>query len=286
MAIVTTDDKHYKDIADSIRFGGEVANDESTQKIKLKPSEMAVANRNIMVDCYYYGYYEGDRDGRLLGIEQGIEQGKQAQYDAFWNDVFDTVNSYVTHKFLFAGRVWNDNTFSPTQSLSSKNVEAMFRETCIVDLKGILERNGVTFDFSKATSVDHFAYNSTIQNFPTIDFSSAERINSCFAYLSGDNVSIPLTLKSDGSQKFTSPFANSKGIVNLSITGVIGQGGFDVQWSTKLSKASITSIINALSTTTSGLAVTLSQTAVNNAFTSDEWSALIATKQNWTISLV
>lgn len=64
----------------------------------------------------------------------------------------------------------------------------------------------------------------------------------------------------------------------------------------KLSKPSITSIINCLSTTTSGLTVTLSKTAVNNAFetsegvadgsTSQEWLNLVATKTNWTISLV
>ena len=76
----------------------------------------------------------------------------------------------------------------------------------------------------------------------------------------------------------------------------ITKNGFDVQWSTELSKESIISIINALSDTTTALTVTLSKTAVNNAFetakgnadgsTSEEWAALIATKQNWTISLV
>ena len=62
----------------------------------------------------------------------------------------------------------------------------------------------------------------------------------------------------------------------------------DFDWQgrcTKLSKASITSIINGLSADTSGNTVTLSKTAVNNAFTDDEWATLIATKSNWTISL-
>lgn len=68
----------------------------------------------------------------------------------------------------------------------------------------------------------------------------------------------------------------------------------NMQWS-PLSKDSIISIINALSTATSDLPITLSITAVNNAFetspgaadgsTSEEWTALIATKPNWTISL-
>jgi hypothetical protein len=70
----------------------------------------------------------------------------------------------------------------------------------------------------------------------------------------------------------------------------IGGNGFNVQWSTKLSKASITSVVNALSSTTSGLSVTFSKTAVNNAFsggsTGAEWTALANTKSNWTINLV
>ena len=57
---------------------------------------------------------------------------------------------------------------------------------------------------------------------------------------------------------------------------------------TKLTKASLTSIINGLSADASGLTVSLSKTAVNNAFggtESAEWLALVATKPNWTISL-
>lgn len=84
-------------------------------------------------------------------------------------------------------------------------------------------------------------------------------------------------------------------LVNLTIEGTIGQNGFNVSWS-PLSKASLISVINALSDTTTGLTVTLRLAAVNTAFettagaadgsTSDEWTALIATKPNWTINLI
>ena len=81
----------------------------------------------------------------------------------------------------------------------------------------------------------------------------------------------------------------------MNVEGVIGQNGFDVHWSTNLKTASIVSIVEALSDSTSGLSVTLSQTAVNNMvfpFTSERtgitygsWSELEGTKTNWTISL-
>jgi hypothetical protein len=85
---------------------------------------------------------------------------------------------------------------------------------------------------------------------------------------------------------FSTTFANCASLRSLTMSGTIGKNGFDVQHSYVLNKASIESIIKALSATTSGLTVTLSETAVNNAFTAEEWDALEATKTNWTISLV
>lgn len=70
----------------------------------------------------------------------------------------------------------------------------------------------------------------------------------------------------------------------------------NMKWSKLLNKESITSVINALSTETDGISATISKTAVNNAFetsigakdgsSSPEWLALVATKPNWTISLI
>jgi hypothetical protein len=94
---------------------------------------------------------------------------------------------------------------------------------------------------------------------------------------------------------FNSTFINCRELQNITIEGSIGKSGFYIESATKLSKDSITNIINALSTTSSGKVMSLSLTAVNKAFetssganngsTSDEWEALKATKTNWTISL-
>jgi hypothetical protein len=94
---------------------------------------------------------------------------------------------------------------------------------------------------------------------------------------------------------FSTAFNNCISLVYLRVNGVIGQNGFDIRWSTKLSKDSILSIVNALSPTTSGLTVTFSEAAVKKAFatsegandgnTSSEWLALVATKENWNIAL-
>lgn len=78
--------------------------------------------------------------------------------------------------------------------------------------------------------------------------------------------------------------------------GVIGKNGINLRWSTKLSKASWYSIINALSTTTTGLSITGSLASVKKAFetspgsndgdTSTEWLELETSRSNWKINLL
>ena len=101
-----------------------------------------------------------------------------------------------------------------------------------------------------------------------------------------------IIMRDDGSQAVGNMFYIATELREVRFEGVIGQNGFDVHWSTKLSEASIRSIINALSTTTTGLTVTLSETAVHSIWPPPsmamwaQWEALIATRPNWTISLV
>ena len=100
------------------------------------------------------------------------------------------------------------------------------------------------------------------------------------------------TTKSIG---FGNMLDNCNSLLDLTLTGLVKQSGMNLRYSTKLSKASITSVINALDASVSGKSVTLSLTAVNAAFetaagandgsASAEWQNLIAAKPNWTISL-
>ena len=82
---------------------------------------------------------------------------------------------------------------------------------------------------------------------------------------------------------------------NIKFTGEITTSNFYITWSKKLSKASLNSLIIALSPTITGKTARISLTAVNTAFetstgagdgsTSQEWKDLIAIRPNWTISL-
>lgn len=87
-------------------------------------------------------------------------------------------------------------------------------------------------------------------------------------------------------------------LVTVNIEGTIGQTGINLQESKKLSRASIESIIRALSDEASGQSITFSKAAVDEAFAwyiggnkvegsvSGAWTGLKDSKSNWAITLV
>jgi hypothetical protein len=191
----------------------------------------------------------------------------------------------TNYAYLFESSYWNDDNFKPIYDLNVSTGTAMLRNSAITDLKGILEKQGVVLDTSGCGNLYNFMRDSKITHSPAISCISSSSVSQTF-YGCRDLVSVKLVLKSDGSNTFDNPFSYCESLEDLEIEGVIGQNNFRLHWSTKLSKASIINVINALSTTTSGLSVTLSKVAANNAFTEAEGNALLATRPNWTINLL
>lgn len=244
------------------------------------------------------GFSEGEAVGYQNGITEGIEQGRKSQYDEFWDCVF--ASQVGAHKF--SGSSWTDVTFQPNRNIKpTVSCQSMFALSDITDLVGILRNHNVVLDLSESlTRCDNmFGYCYKLTTVPYIDttnFTSGLGLSTMFCECNKLHTIIGIKLKTDGSQAFASTFENCMALENLTIEGTIGQNGFNVQWSTKLSKASWVSIVTALSATTSGLSITGSLVSVNTAFetsagakdgsTSAEWLNLIATKSNWTVNLV
>ena len=145
-------------------------------------------------------------------------------------------------------------------------------------------------DFSKFTTYfPNFNY-SSIQHVPELDIRGVSSIGPLFAYVSSlisvDNI----ILRDDGSQINLNLFNNNGNLEEIRFAGTIGQNGFDIRWSKSLSAKSLYSIINALSTTTTGLTITLPNTAEANYNANPPenapatWAELVATKSNWTIA--
>ena len=214
---------------------------------------------------YYGAITEGAVEGAQAKYEEGVADGKQEQYDAFM-DAFQSNGNRRYYAFAFWS-YWRYDLFPAKYTI----------------LVG-----------SAAAGHQMMAYNySIVDVLVDIVVTEAEPGNELFAYSA-----MLKTLKKISvidSVKFAGWFSGCTSLVNLTIEGVIGQNGFNVSWS-PLSKASIISVINALSSTTTGLTVTLRKAAVDTAFeiaqgsadgsSSEEWLNLIATKSNWTINLI
>ena len=230
-------------------------------------------------------------------VPKVYEQGKADQEQDFWSTYMNPGNDL---SYRFAGFGWYPTIFKPSVDMKPKtSARGMFtafnyynKGGQTFDLVEHLKELGVTLDFSSCVNMQECFGSAHISRVGVIDIRKSSNKYGIFAT---DWLETIDELIVDENYVYNSIFNGAKKLTNLKITGVIGKNGFSVAQSTKLSKASNTSIINALSTTTSGLTVTLSKTAVNKAFetsegandgsTSEEWSALEATKTNWTISL-
>lgn len=229
-------------------------------------------------------------------LDAAYEAGVKSEYDRFWDD-YQNNGNLNRYEYAFAGMGWTDELFKPKYDIITTGWSAyMFRTTQITDIVANTIDRGIKLDTNGATALNEmFAYASYLKRVPPLDFSNCGEASAVFIYCNVLETIMKLIVH-ENLKWYKSCFQNCRALVNLTIEGTIGTNNFDVQWSTKLSRASITSIINALSTTTSGLTVTLSKTAVNTAFetasgaadgnTSADWLALVATKPNWTISLV
>lgn len=220
--------------------------------------------------------------GKIEGL---FDAGKKAEYDALW----DNLQNYGTrqwYRYAFISE-WNNNNFFPKYDLVPKQYSyGMFWGNRVTNLAKRLEECGVILDTSGVDDFGTFFSNSLSVRLPTTSTVSASYLNNIFQNSYAETID-KLILKNDGSQTFsTSMFASCSLLKNIVIEGIIGQNGFNISWSKLLTKESITSIINALSSITAGLTVTISLTAVNTAFSSEEWETLAATKSNWTISLI
>lgn len=234
------------------------------------------------------GYSSGWDEGYSEGEVSGIEQGKQAQEDAFW-EAYQQNGTRTDYQGAFGGLGWTNEIFKPKYDIVTTNAAYMFRISGLSgDLVEILGNLGVTLDFSKtANFTETFSNCYNITRVGVIDISKATNATNMFTQCSALKT-IDKLIVSASTAFITFPGTVNK-LENLTIEGTIGKNGMNLSSATKLSKASITSIINALSTTTSGLSITLSSTAVTAAFgstTASEWTTLVSSRSNWTISLV
>ena len=261
MAIVRTDDKHYKAIADAIRK-------ETGLTETIYPKDMV----NILPLL------------KNAGWQIGYEYGRQSQYDEFW-DAFQDNGAKTSYFYGFYGKGWTDANFKPKYDIKPiGNTNGLFSYAQISNLKQILIDCRVTLDLSKATPVNTtFLGCKQLTYLPIMDFSSTTTLTGIFSGAEALISIDAIVLKSDGSQTFSEVFKNCYALEEVRISGAIGQNGFDV-CASPLSHDSLMSIINHLydySGTTTTKTLTLG--ADNLAKLTDAEKA-IATERGWSLA--
>ena len=234
-------------------------------------------------------YPNGLSQGRAEGRELGISEGRQAEYDAFW-DAFQSKGTRVSYACGFGGSGWSNTLFKPKYDICPTDSYMMFRSTGITDLKNI----PVKLDFSNSTNTQYMFQWAEVKYIGELDVRKVRYSLSSNMFSYASIVSIDL-LKIGADNSYSGWFTGCSTLVSIAIDGEICRDSFDISPCTKLNKASIESIINALSNEKSGLTVTLSKTAVNREFginvddpttypEGSEYYALRQSKSNWTIS--
>lgn len=212
-------------------------------------------------------------------------KGIQAEYDRFW-DTYQQDGNRKDYRQAFAGYGWTPETFKPKYDMHVTNGYMMFMYSRMpIDLPDTL---GVKLDFSNSTTPLQYTFNTTLfTRIGVVDGRTSEtgagaffdtfcystRLHTIDKIVCGDNTTFS-----------NNCFVSCTSLSNITFEGTIGKS-INFQWC-PLTKASITNIVEHLSSTATGQTCTFKKSAKEEAFTSDEWEALIATKPNWSIVLI
>lgn len=235
---------------------------------------------------------------KVLRAKQDYDEVYDAGKQAGHIDMVKSHQEYGERKdyqYMWAGKWWTEDRIQPQYDIKPTDAYMMFyQNTNIKDLVSLLKSRGVSLDTSECTNLQYTFSSPSITKIGVVD---ARKVYAFYYPFNGAKQLVEVEkfiLKSNGAQTFSGCFDNCESLEKFIVEGVIGKAGFNVKWSKKLNKESLTSIFNTLSTTTSGLTVTLSKTAVNNAFGIDvddestypegsEYYTLRHSKDNWTV---
>lgn len=246
MAIVVTDDRHYKAIAEAIKKSVPMWKD------GIRPEWMDSGVDDVYAVAYGTGRIDGTAEGEVLGAEIGREAERNDFFRTFQNNGNET-NYY----YAFAYGRFTDANYDPKYDIvcssgtttSSQNV--FYNASEITDTKVAI--------YARGRSASNMFYGCT----------ALRTIQKLVVY-------VGLT--------YANTFTNCTALTNLTIEGEIG-ASIDLHWS-PLSRESLISVVNALddasyaTLTVSSAAV---NAAFPNRV---EWDALFENKPTWEISEV
>lgn len=281
MALVITDDKHYKNIADKIRTLTGLTT-------TFKPVEIT----NGIDDIYHIANKEGEDYGYNQGKSEGYNEGYRAYYDLFWNtfqrwDEATQTTKRTDYRRAFAYWYLADTVFKPKYDVVPEGDASYmfwnFRTSA--NLTNITNMDGkkINFDFSKVTNFSYMFDTSLVTNAGTIDCSSTTSLNNAFINATSLHT-IERLIVHEGITTYTYCFANTSTLTKVMVEGTIAGTGIVLSAHTGLSHDSIMSFINALkdySGTSTTKTITFGTTNLAKLTNTEK---AIATQKGWTLA--
>ena len=249
---------------------------------------------------YDSGYDAGLEAGKELGgYNGGFEAGYSKSESDFW-DVVQQNGSRTDYSWAFCA--WGCEYLHPKHKVIPQGTDVA--DICY-NMDSLKKIEAAYFDFSQvdraATYNYSFGGSATLEEIEDVNFMPAARYNYTFAWNSMLKTIAKIT--ADENTLFDHSFDGCYNLENITFAGVIGQST-SFNYCSKLSRASIESIVNHLSDSATGKTLTLSKAAVDEEFafffavgnTSEEipgthpdnpyWWPLRNTKSNWEIAYV
>lgn len=162
----------------------------------------------------------------------------------FWDKVSKGMDRYH-----FAGDGWNVNTFYPQGrfTCASGNPQYLFayhnRRHEPYDFAQRIADCGAEFVFTGASKIDYGFFCANVTTLPALDFSNMTKLTGTFSGCSVLHTIGQITL--GAATEYSQVFSGCTALENLTISGTIGQNGFNVS-ECPLSPQSLQSILSAL----------------------------------------
>ncbi len=274
----------YVDVCDTIRKHLHIPDKIPSHSVPQKIDEVFQQGAN---EAYGPAYDKGCKYGKtevyseiepinaqLENTLNGTDTGGKSYYDEFW-DVFQNDGNRTSYTYAFSR--WNVPYIQPKYKVIP--TESSLDNTFSCN-SALLKIEAKYFDFSLSYSRAHYTFWKCpeLQEIEDIKLSPSVMIH---PFSDCPKLHTIAKIVLDENTTYDMPIHYCGALENLTIEGTIGQNGFNVQWSTKLTHNSLMSIINALkdfSGTSTWRAITLGSenlaklTAEElNAMTSKQW---------------
>ena len=227
----------------------------------------------------YAGYVEGV-------AATAHSAGYEDRRAEFW-EMYQNSGERVQYDTGFAGVSWNEETFQPMYDIYPTSAYMMFRyfgtQNKPFDLQEHLDGLGITLDFSNCTNIYLAFMGTRFTRVGEINCTKATNTRTLFNASSYLKTIDKLILNNNGTNEMQQIFQSCKSLENVTFEGVIGES-LDVGMATKLTKASLDSIISVLKDfSRTSTTATLTLHADSKAKLS-EADIAIATQKGWTVA--